>query len=104
MAGVLAALRRFYDVVNRVFDPLYKLSGIIAGLAFVAALVTLPWYAETGGAVDLPVYSPGGMYAVLGFWVSGAVFVVFVAIETVTGLVANVTAFGRWVLDRLGVE
>lgn len=95
MSGILGALRRFYDVVNRVFDPLYKFSGIIAGLSFVAALVTLPWYAETAGAVDLPVYSPGGAAAVLSFWVSGAVFALFVAIETVTGLVANVTAFGR---------
>jgi hypothetical protein len=104
MSGLPGAPRRFYDVVNRVFEPLYRFSGAIAGLAFVAALVTLPWYAETAGAVDLPVYSPGGAYAVAGFWLSGAVFAVFVAIETVTGLVANVTAFGRWVLDRMGVE
>lgn len=104
MSGILGALRRFYDVVNRVFEPLYRFSGIIAGLSFVAALVTLPWYAETGGAVDLPVYSPGGVYAVVGFWVSAGIFVVFVVIEAVTGFVANTTAFGRWVLDRMDAD
>lgn len=104
MGGLLSTLRRFYDAVNRVFEPLYRFSGVLAGVFFVAALVTLPWYAETGGAVDLPVYEPGGVYAVAGFWIAAGLFALFVVIETVTGLVANLTAFFRWVLDMMGVD